>query len=73
MNDKETPADKAPAIAPKEKAPAQAKTWKYIGPAKAPLISNLPGTGQAWHADELPQQYIQFVIDTVPAAKYWYE
>jgi len=63
--------ERAPAAAPTPKGP---KVWKYVGPTtNIPLISNLPGTGQAWRANDLPQQYIQFVLDTVPQAKYWWE
>lgn len=72
MSDNVTPAEKAPATAPKERAATGPKVWKYIGPKKAPMISNLPGSRQAWPANELPQEHIQFVLDTVPAAKDWW-
>ena len=66
---------KAPAQAPQPKAREAAgpKVWKYVGPVPGPTIGNLPGTGSRWRADHLPQEYIQFVIDTVPAAQYWWE
>lgn len=65
--------EKAPAQAPQPKATAGPKVWKYIGPVPGPTIGNLPGTGSRWRADQLPQEHIQFVIDTVPAAQYWWE
>lgn len=70
-NEKEIPAEK-PA---EKKAPASApKTWKYVGPTtpRAPVIGNLPGSSQAWRADQLPQQYVPFVLDTVPHAAGWW-
>jgi len=70
MNEKESPAEKAPAIAPKERGP---KVWKYVGPQPAALVSNLPGTGQKYRADSLPQAFIPFLIETNPEAKAWYE
>lgn len=65
---------KAPATATKrEAAPTpEPKVWKYVGPKEGPIISNLPGTGAKYHADELPQEYIQFVIDTVPSIRGWW-
>ena len=72
MSDIVTPAEKAPATAPKERAAAGPKVWKYVGPKPAALISNLPGTGQKYRADDLPQEHIQFVLDTVPGAKDWW-
>lgn len=70
MSDEEK---KAPAQAPQPKAAAGPKVWKYTGPVPGPTVSNLPGTSGRWRADQLPQQYIQFVIDTVPQAQYWWE
>ncbi len=44
----------------------------YIGPQPAPLISNLPGDVQRYRADQLPERYREFVIATIPEAKYWW-
>lgn len=65
--------EKAPAQAPQPKSTAGPKVWKYIGPTPAPVIRGIPGSRGSWRADALPQQHIQFVLDTVPAAKYWWE
>ena len=65
--------EKAPAQAPQTKAATGPKVWKYIGPVPGPTIGNLPGTNGRWRAENLPQEYIRFVIDTVPAAQYWWE
>jgi hypothetical protein len=46
---------------------------QYVGPRPAPIISNVPGMLGAHHADEITNPgFIQFVIDTVPAAKGWW-
>lgn len=65
--------EKAPATAPQPKSAAGPKKWKYVGPVPAPTISNLPRAGGSWRANELPQEYIPFVLETVPAARNWWE
>lgn len=62
---------KAPATATKRETP-EPKVLKYVGPKPAPIISNLPRTGAKYHADELPQEYIKFVVETIPAARGWW-
>lgn len=68
-----------------EKGP---KVWKYVGPGsdgvpgKIPLISNLPldfkqprlGYDQnKYPANELPQKYVTYVMQTNKEAKDWWK
>ncbi len=65
------------------------KVWRYVGPGspersaeKIPLISNLPldiqiprlGTDTTkYPANELPQKYVEYVMQTNTAAKDWWK
>lgn len=64
--------EKKPTPAPEPVIEKATKTKQYFGPKPAPLIGNLPGTSDRYHADDLPEQYRQFVIETVPGAKDWW-
>ena len=87
QNDKDnTPATPAPAVA-KAPAPAP-KGYRYIGPGSAghadremPTIKNLPASlkrpdlginPNTYHADELPERYIPYVMETSPHTKGWW-
>lgn len=56
-----------------EKTPAVPREQKYVGPIPAPLISNLPGDANKYHANELPERHRAFVIATIPEAKWWWK
>lgn len=74
--------------APLATAPAP-KAWKYVGPGseergseREPLIGNLPidldrprdgYLSERYLASQLPEKYIEYVMETVPAAKGWWK
>lgn len=81
-DDKKTP-DVLPApAAEKTTTTGSGSTQKYVGPVPAPLIGNLPidlkqprlgYLHQKVPANELPEQYIEYVKDTVAGAKDWWK